>query len=203
MNENACSQYSSIILSAGMSTRMKTCKQLLPWGNTTILGTIILTLKTCQLNQIIVVSGGFRDKIEKEANRYQVKIVFNERFQNGEMVDSLKNGLSLVNRDLKGVFIVLGDQPFISKKIFLEICACYKRNIDKIVIPSYKLRRAHPWFLPKIYYDELLSMQFPRNLRDFLHDHDKDICYINTEDSLLLVDLDTKEDYEKFKSLQH
>ena len=196
---NACSQYSTIILSAGLSIRMKQCKQILPWGNTTILGRIIDVFQKCSIGEIVVVSGGYRSEVEAEVKKFGVNTIFNEKFENGEMVDSVKKGLSTIDETVDGVFIALGDQPMITSEDIIGMVNQHQSNKDKLVIPSYTWRRGHPWLIPQKFVPELLEIQVPKTLRDFINLHTEDISYYPVKSSNILADLDSPEEYERIK----
>jgi molybdenum cofactor cytidylyltransferase len=197
---NACSQYISIILSAGISSRMKKCKQLLQWGNSTVLSTIIASYKLVGVGEIIVVSGGFRELIENEAKKNSVQVIFNPEFNNGEMKDSLIIGLSAITKiDPEGVFIALGDQPMIMPKDILGMVALHQNDTRSIIIPSFNMKRGHPWLVPNRLIPELKSLAEGQTLRNFLWNHTLDIVYYDVEDSRILEDLDTPEEYEKYR----
>jgi CTP:molybdopterin cytidylyltransferase MocA len=59
------------------------------------------------------------------------------------------------------------------------------------------MRRGHPWLVTRQYWDEILHMQSPASLRDFLNRHAVDIRYVELDNSSILQDLDTPEDYLK------
>jgi len=93
--------------------------------------------------------------------------------------------------------IVIGDQPQVqidSLKLVLEEFA---RGKSSIIVPSYNMRRGHPWLVQKRYWAEILEMKSGESLRDFLNRHGDEIRYVNVNDPGVLQDLDTPEDYLK------
>jgi molybdenum cofactor cytidylyltransferase len=197
--KNACRHISTIILSAGLSSRMKQCKQVLPWGNTTILGSIIAIYQQIPVEEIIVVSGGFKQLIDKEAKKHGAISVFNPNYANGEMVDSVKRGIAHLPENTVGVFIAMGDQPSISITDVLQMVELSTTNPTNIIIPSYKMRRGHPWFIPASLFQRIIEINAPSTMRDFINSNRKNISYLNTDNSQILTDLDTPEDYYNLK----
>ena len=61
------------------------------------------------------------------------------------------------------------------------------------------MRRGHPWLIAKELWDEVLQMSPPGSMRDFLNNHKNDILYMDVNTPSILQDLDTPEDYLKFK----
>ena len=74
---------SGIILAAGLSTRMGEPKQLLPFGNSTIIETVIDNLLGSKLNEVIVVVGHEAEKVQARIRHKPVEIAFNPDYQAG------------------------------------------------------------------------------------------------------------------------
>lgn len=199
-NKNAHSQLSTIILAAGLSTRMNEPKLVLPWGENTILGTVITSFQKAGMGEIVVVTGGYREVVEKEAARYHVESVFNKDFENGEMADSLKTGLSfLMNKDTRAVFVALADQPGISSYDIEEMAKLYYSEKPKMIIPSYEMRRGHPWLIDRSLWESVMKLHRPLTMRDFIEENRNEIVYYLVKQSNILDDLDTPEDYKRLR----
>ena len=69
-----------------------------------------------------------------------------------------------------------------------------------LVVPSYRRRRGHPWLLARILWDALLELRTSATMRDFLDQHTSDIHYVNLNTPSILQDLDTPEDYQRFRT---
>jgi molybdenum cofactor cytidylyltransferase len=176
-------------------------KMVLPWGGSTIISTIIESYIHAQITKIVVVTGGYRDLVEKEISHFPVKIAFNRDFENGEMADSVKTGLNAIGLDYEAVFIALGDQPKISGYDLLGMIDEYRSQPGSLIIPSYAMRRGHPWLVPQSMFHELLELTAPNNLRDFIRSHENEIRYYLVKESDILLDLDTPEEYQKNKPI--
>ncbi len=188
-----------IVLAAGRSSRMGRSKIVLPWGDTTVIGKILASFLAAGLTDIVVVTGGYRELVEKESSHFPVKTAFNRDFENGEMADSVKTGLRALGADCEAVFIALGDQPAISSTDVKAMVKEVQLHPEALLIPSYSMRRGHPWLIPQKYFSELDQIQPPQTLRDFIQSHESDIRYYLVKESDILSDLDTPEDYQKLK----
>ncbi|MCJ7434895.1 MAG: NTP transferase domain-containing protein, partial [Anaerolineales bacterium] len=82
----------AIILAAGQSRRMGQPKMLLPWGETTVLGQAIETIKAAGMENIVVVTGGARRQVESFVGE-TARVVFNMEYSRGEMLGSIQRGL--------------------------------------------------------------------------------------------------------------
>ncbi|NTW09326.1 MAG: NTP transferase domain-containing protein [Anaerolineaceae bacterium] len=93
------------------------------------------------------------------------------------------------------VLICLGDQPRIQAEIVQRIVDHYVKTGADIIVPSYKNRRGHPWLVAKTHWEEILRLETPQTPRDFLDRHSSSISYINVDNSSIISDIDTYEDY--------
>ena len=188
----------AIILAAGQSKRMGQPKMLLPWGETTVLEKVIVTFETAGVDDLLVVTGGNREHVETLVGEF-ARCIFNPKYAEGEMLSSVQAGLAGLKPGVEAVLIGLGDQPQIQERSVQLIIDEYRKSRASIVVPSYQMRRGHPWLVTRTHWDEILSMKSPASLRDFLRNHADEIHYVKLNNDSILQDLDTPEDYLKSK----
>jgi molybdenum cofactor cytidylyltransferase len=186
----------AIILAAGQSRRMGQPKMLLPWSGTTVLGKVIETLQAAGMEDLVVVTGGAREQVEAIA-RGSAQVIFNAEYTNSEMLGSIQCGLGVVKPEAQAALICLGDQPQVQAGSVQVILQEYKNTGASLIVPSYQMRRGHPWLVARKWWDEILEMKPPESPREFLNRHAKEIKYINVNIPSILADLDTPEDYLK------
>jgi molybdenum cofactor cytidylyltransferase len=198
---------SAIILAAGASKRMGQPKMLLPWGNVSVLEHVIAVFARAGIEDILVVTGAVREQMEgalmKYAQRYPVRSVHNETYSDGEMLSSLQCGLRALASPLlpsaetstTAALVGLGDQPQIQERSVRLVCEAFRKTESLLVVPSFQMRRGHPWLVAHPLWAELLELNPPQSPRDFLNAHAGDIHYVNTDTPSILDDLDTPEDY--------
>jgi molybdenum cofactor cytidylyltransferase len=189
---------SAIILAAGESKRMGQPKMLMTWGNTTVLGQVISTYQEAGVEDILVVTGGAKDQVSEIVQQYRVRSVFNDMYMSGEMLSSLQRGLqSLLSDDsADAVLIGLGDQPQVQAGAVQMICRAFLISKAPLVVPSFQMRRGHPWLVTKPLWTELLGLHPPQSPRDFLNRHAAEIRYVEVDTPSILADLDTPQDYQ-------
>jgi molybdenum cofactor cytidylyltransferase len=183
-----------LILAAGQSKRMGQPKMLLPWGEKTVLEQVIHTFKVACVDEILVITGGDREQVEALIGD-SAKAVPNPDFAKGEMLSSVQAGLAGLKPGAKAVLIGLGDQPQIQARSVRLIVDAYRESGASIVVPSFQMRRGHPWLVTRQHWNEILGMRSSESLRDFLKRHGDKIHYVEIEDDSILQDLDTPEDY--------
>jgi molybdenum cofactor cytidylyltransferase len=190
---------SAIILAAGRSTRMGQPKMLLPWGHTTVLGQVIECVQRAEIQDILVITGSMQDEVEKVASAYNVQTTQNVSFESKEMLSSIQCGLREQKAEVQSTLICLGDQPQVEERNVRRVCEAFFKSKSHLVVPSYHMRRGHPWLVARPLWGELLNMQSPRSPRDFLNAHAKEIEYVVVDTSSVIEDIDAPEDYLKFK----
>jgi len=190
----------AILLAAGQSKRMGQPKMLLPWGQSTVIEQVITTFLKAGIEDLIVVTGGAREQVENVINPYPVRKVYNKDHAAGEMLSSIQWGLRMMRDDSEATLIGLGDQPQIQEGSVRLICESYKDNPSSLIVPSFQMRRGHPWLVTRHLWSEILVLRPPESPRDFLNRHTNEIHYVSVDTPSILADLDTPEDYQRSRS---
>lgn len=177
-----------VILAAGLSSRAKAFKMLLPLnGKTVIESTIDNMLEFSE--RIIVVGGHKIELLQPVIQKYNnAELVFNENYEEG-MFSSVKCGLKAVKGD--EFFFTPGDYPLISKDVYSKIIS----KTGDVIIPTYKGRKGHPILINSKFINEILEEGRYKTLRDFINSQSPSFIEINHKE--ILMDIDTIEDYKK------
>ena len=191
----------AVILAAGRSRRMGQPKMVLPWGRLTVIGQVISAFQSAGIRDILVVTGGAREQVEKAVAPYSIRTIHNSEYEQGEMLSSLQLGVGAMNPEVEAALIALGDQPQLQEETVRLVSEAYQRTGSGLVVPSFQKRRGHPWLVARPLWEELLSLRSPASPRDFLNRHSADILYVNVDTPSILTDLDTPQDYETFHPL--
>jgi len=173
-------------------------KLVLPWGGTTVLGQVISNLRGAGLDQILVVTGGARLLVETEVALHAGRCVYNPDHASQGMLGSVQCGLRMIPSICPAALIVLGDQPQVQPATIRRICGPGLSQ-NCLVVPSSGGRWGHPWLLGRAYWHEVLALHSPQTLRDFLHRQRKAVTTLVFDDENILADLDTMEDYLRFR----
>ncbi|MDY0344942.1 MAG: NTP transferase domain-containing protein [Bacilli bacterium] len=176
-----------IILAAGYSSRAETNKMLLMHKGKFLLAHAVEGLLPF-VDEVVVVSGHFHKEITQALKDYdKVTIVYNADYPIG-MFSSIQAGVRQTTGDF---FILPGDCPFVSPNTYQRLLSGSK----ELRVPVYQNQTGHPLFLKHSLKDELLNEPVTSNLKVFRNRHDYEI--IKTEDSQILMDIDTPHDYQK------
>ncbi len=185
----------AVVLAAGLSQRMGAPKMVLEWKGSTIIAHVAQTLLEGGVERLTVVTGFARDLVEAALAGFPVEFVYNERYANGEMLISLQTGLRALAPEVDAAMIVLGDQPQMLSSTVRLALESYAQDEGKLVVPSYQMRRGHPWLVERDLWGDILALRQPQTLRDFMQAHGSDIRYLDVDTPTILQDVDTPEDY--------
>ena len=187
----------AIVLAAGESTRMGRPKMVLPWGKTTVVGRVVQVLSQGGVEQIVVVTGGAQERVEEALQGFPVRCVFNPRYTQDEMLLSLRTGLSALPSQCQAAMVALGDQPQIETYVVQSLLEKFRQSGSAMVIPSYKMRRGHPWILAQGLWETVYALPAGATMRDLIQKHAGQIAYLEVDTPSILRDLDTLEDYRR------
>jgi molybdenum cofactor cytidylyltransferase len=186
----------AIILAAGESRRMGQPKQLLPFGDKTMLECVIDAFQTPRVDEIRVVLGYKADEIAPSIAHTSCKIVKNDRYPLG-MFTSMQAGLRELPKQTKVVMLAICDQPRLKRETVETLVNEFEKKRHKILIPSYAGRQGHPPLLRAEYAKEILAMDESMTLKHFYGEHADDIERLVVEDEGVLIDIDDRETYER------
>lgn len=193
---------SAIVLAAGEGSRMGELKQLLPWGDSTIIETVLANIEESSLDgEIRVVLGAEADRIESRLEDEGYKLLYNPDYTQG-MFSSVIAGIQDLPSDTEALLFMLADQPLVTSDIYNRLLGYYKQKRPLLLVPSYQGRRGHPLIIsaqliPEIY--KLAQGGEPDGgLRALLNKYEDSIEYMEVEDEGVIIDLDYQTDYQKY-----
>ena len=185
----------AIILGAGESSRMGRPKLLLPFGDSTMVGTVISQVLASSVEKTIVVLGSNIESHREVIKNYPVEIVNNEQYREG-MFSSVKCGLEAVPDGADAVMVLLGDQPMIQTEEMDQLIESYRDTEKEIAIATHGNKRGHPILFGRKFISEITGYPVEASLRDLLQKHPSEILEIKTGSDRILRDIDTENDYQ-------
>ncbi|GAB4541747.1 MAG: hypothetical protein Kow0063_32920 [Anaerolineae bacterium] len=189
---------SAIVLAAGLSTRMKEPKQLLPYREHTVVEQVVSVLLASRIDEVLVVTGHERDAVEGVLAKWPVKLVFNPDYAEGEMLSSVQVGLRAASAASQAALLAVGDMPAIEEEVVTRLIqAYYAAGDDRVYIPSFQMRAGHPVLVPRSYWGAILSLPRGDNLRSVLRAETTRVEWVLVDTPSVLQDLDTPDDYRR------
>jgi molybdenum cofactor cytidylyltransferase len=188
----------AVVLAAGESRRMGRPKLLLPYGQETIIETVVRNVIASSVDRTLVVLGACRREIKEKISEFAVKKVFNREYRTG-MFSSVLCGLGSVPRSARAAVLVLADQPGIPSGVIDSLVESFRREKKGLVVPVYRKRRGHPLLLDLKYRREVEALPPDAGLRALLRTHPEDVLEVEVSSPEILRDIDSPGDYRKLK----
>jgi molybdenum cofactor cytidylyltransferase len=187
----------AILLAAGASRRMGTCKQLLQLEGKTVLARCLETLLHGGIEEIVVVVAPTGDEVPRAAASYPVRVVRNAE-PDGDMAASICTGRDALSPAVSGVVIALCDYPLVRAGTITRLAEAHRQAPGNIIVPCHDGHRGHPPLLPRRLLD---ALEMPLTLRDLLRDNKELIHHLELPDDGVLIDMDTPEDYHRIAAM--
>ncbi|GLU53807.1 nucleotidyltransferase family protein [Dyadobacter frigoris] len=185
-----------VILAAGKSARLGQPKQLLPFkGKSLICHCVEIARKVVE--NVVVVTGAERKRIESEIKNSAVEIVYNPEWEEG-IASSIRSGLAYVtekNPDINEVIFMVCDQPFVTADLLHKLIKEKELSTKSIVASCYSEIAGTPVIFDKSIFPELMELTGDMGARKIII---KSKDRMSTVDFPLgNVDMDTADDYKK------
>lgn len=191
------------ILAAGNSSRMGQPKQLLKWGNETLISHAVKNALSTTVEDVVLILGANYKDIIEEVQSFPIKILSNEHWQEGlgsSIAKAAQYCLESVQQ-LDGLFITLADQPLISSVYLQKMINNFDSNANQILATRYEAnKKGVPVLFDNIYFSELASITGDDGAKKLLKKYSDNVVALTSE--AINLDIDTKADYQKLiKSL--
>jgi len=184
----------AIVLAAGESRRMGSPKMLLPYNDMTVIEQVVNNLLDADIDRVVVVLGANREDIMKVTRSYDVFHCYNEDYKGG-MLSSVKCGFFSLPQGCTGALIMPGDQPMTGPGEINRVIRTFLESGKGLVMAAHNGKRGHPLIVDMKYADEVLTLPEDEGLRALAARHPEDVLESDTDDSSVLRDIDTQEDY--------
>src|SRR5690606_4228427 len=184
-----------VILAAGASSRMGVPKQLMPWGNDSLLNHVISTASTLDL-QLHIILGAHGETIRKEIPKINnVHPHINPQWKEG-IGSSIAFAIStLKNLKLDGVLFLLGDQFFVSTDYLKEIITHFEKDTSEIIVSEFHGNLGVPALFSSEYFNELSTLHADTGAKLIMKKDQTKVLKLNAEQHVRYID--TLEDYQK------
>ena len=175
-----------IILASGFSKRMGQNKLLMKISSEEIVRIVIREIKKSNIKNIILVA---RDEnVIKIGEEEKITVIKNNNANLGQS-ESIKLGVNEADLNYDFMFFC-ADQPFLDKESINKLIYKSKEYKGNIIVPKVKEKTGNPVIFP---------MEFNIGGKQIIKSNKEKVRYITIENELFLEDIDTIEEYEKYK----
>jgi len=193
-----------LIMAAGNSSRMGRPKQLLKWKNTNLLDHTISKAIRLKPGKVFVVLGANANMIIPEIRSKEVNLLINQSWENG-LGSSISMGVSTILEtypDIKGVLIMLADQPLIGFDHYLNLLDAFSSGSKGIIATKYSDEKlGAPALFESTYFRELCGLSSDFGAKQLFNKYPGHVISIKNEQSKL--DIDTQGQYDQLFKENH
>jgi molybdenum cofactor cytidylyltransferase len=172
-------------------------KALLDWRGIPFVRAAALEAIAAGLDPVIVIAGNDAKQIQDVVRDLPVKVVINSEWQTGQS-SSIRVGLKCLPEHIGGAVFQLVDQPQIPQTLLRQLVLEHSLTLAPIILPESGGRRANPGLFDRKVFPELMKLQGDIGGRGiFSHFPLRTIPW---NDEVILLDVDTPEDYQNLIS---
>ena len=201
---------STVVLAAGMSTRMGRNKLLLSFWDKPLAVHAVDTLLASKFGEIIVVLGHESEKVwdqleayagdaSKWAEKGRVHLVKNPDYRDG-LSTSVRTGVQAVSPEVGAIMIYLADQPLIEPADvdrIIEAFATAKTENKTIVVPFFKGERGNPVIVDASLRDSILGIAGDVGCKGVIKRYPEKVYAVEMENDHVVRDVDDVQAYER------
>ena len=181
-----------LVLGAGGSKRLGRPKQLLPFGDRTLLEHTLDTARACNFNQLVVPIGGAADEVRERVDLTGAEVVVNYAYGSG-CSSSIAAALSAVDPRCEVLVLMLGDQPGVTPATVQTLLD--GRGDAPLAVCRYDDGRGHPLAFDRSVFAQLADLHGDKGVWRLLDECAEDVVDVPIAGPIPL-DVDTPEDYE-------
>ena len=170
-------------------------------GGKTLLERAVGAALSSPVGEVIVVTRPDKGEAKHLPQSWPVKIVTNSSHREG-MSSSLKAGLLAVSPCTQGIVFALGDQPFVSPRVYELLIEAYCRELKLVTVPVYRGKRGNPVLIDRRAWPLLMGAEGDAGGRQILPlVPEGEISAVEVGDPGVLADIDTEEDFKRCRSV--
>ena len=185
------SKLAAVILAAGLSSRMRDFKPLLPLGGRTMINRVLDLVRAAGAETVVIVTGFRAQELEAHLAGENVIFARNEAYATTQMLDSLLLGIEQLPPDCDRVIITPADIPAVRP----ETVKLLLNSNGMFVRPTYNGKNGHPAIMSGRLFPELLGYTGNEGLRGAVQAAGEKVTDVEVTDRGVLLDADTPEDY--------
>ena len=180
-----------LVLGAGGSRRLGRPKQLLPYGDGTLLDHTVAVARACNFDQLVVPIGGAADAVS-QLDLSGAEVVVNYAYGEG-CSSSIAAALDAVNQRCELLVLMLGDQPGVTPATVHALID--GRRDAPLAVCRYDDGRGHPIAFHRNVFPQLADLHGDKGVWRLLDERAGDVVDVPIAGNVPL-DVDTPEDYQ-------
>jgi molybdenum cofactor cytidylyltransferase len=192
----------AIVPAAGASRRMGRPKLLLPYGTSTIVGSLASALRAGGASPVVIVAAPGDTELQEHARSLGALVVVNPDPERG-MLSSIREGLAalggadrLAQRG-EVVLVAPADLPALRPGTVAELLWRRAAAGAPLAVPAFQGQRGHPLAIAPELLAEIDVLDQAIGLKQLLERHAAAALEVPVDDPGAVRDIDTPEDYQE------
>jgi molybdenum cofactor cytidylyltransferase len=183
-----------VVLGAGRSSRFGSPKQLLPFGDTTMLGQVVRNANASDLDRVVVVLGRVSEELRGSVDFGRAAVVENTAYGTG-CASSLLAGMDAAGEDCEAIVLLMGDQPGVRAGFIDSVTYEWRSLRAWACVTSYEGKLGHPFVFATEAFEDLRGLHGDKAVWKLIEAYPERVRRVEIA-APLPPDVDTPEDYE-------
>jgi molybdenum cofactor cytidylyltransferase len=181
-----------LVLAAGGSRRLGRPKQLLPYGDGTLLDHTLATARACGFDQLVCAIGGAADGVRETVDLSGAEVVENHDFGTG-CSSSIALALTVLDPRADALVLLLGDQPGVTAATVRALID--GRGCAPLAACRYDDGRGHPLAFGRSVFGALAGLHGDKGVWKLLDRRASEVVDVSVRGAVPL-DVDSWDDYQ-------
>ena len=189
----------AILPGAGASRRMGRPKLLLPYRNSTLVGSVVEALRGGGVSTIVLVTSPGDEDLRAWAREAGVRTAVNPDPGRG-MLSSIREGLAALGGTGEILLVSPADLPALRSETVAALVQRMEETGAPLAVPVYQGKRGHPLAIAPALIPEIETLDPDVGLKQLRDRHEERLLEVEVEDPGVVQDVDTPEEYENLIS---
>lgn len=190
----------ALLPGAGASRRMGRPKLLLPYRDGTLVGAVVEALRGGGVAKIVLVTSPGDEDLRAWAREAGVLTAVNPDPGRG-MLSSIREGIAALGEIREILLVSPADLPALRPETVAALVRRMEETGAPLGVPVYGGKRGHPLAIAPALIPEIDTLDPDVGLRQLRDRHEDGLLEMEVEDSGVVVDVDTPEEYERIKRI--
>ena len=183
-----------LVLAAGASRRLGVPKQILRYGDRSLLRLAVESAVGSACGLVVVTLGANAELCRREINDLPVRVVENIHWKTG-MSSSIRIGLVALQAEVRAMIIMTVDQPHVTAQVIDRIANVYIAGSSTIVASAYADTLGVPALFDQAHFPDIMSLEGDSGAKSVIARSSGRVDAIPFE--LGAIDIDTLDDCGK------
>ncbi len=191
--------FTAVILAAGLSSRMKDFKPLLPVDGRPAIEGLIEAAKGAGIEDIVIVTGHERERLQPVIRKYDLVEAFNPDYERGMFTSiqtGVKKAMEIATESRQGLLLIPVDCPLVSIHVLRHLM---DEAGDNFAVPTFEGKKGHPLFIPEGFFEEIINHDGQGGLKAITDKYWDRMDRIPVNEEGCILDMDTPDGYEEIK----